>query len=97
MVRYLQAAIGAAVVLVTSLAAHAADLSVTSIYKARPSVASAPGWTGFYLGGATSGSKRDDAPLGSATGDELVKGMLFGITAASTGQSGKLGYGIEDK
>ena len=99
MVRLLRVVIGPAVVLATSLAAQAADLSMTPIYKARPSVASAPTWTGFQLGptgAAATGAKRHDTALGSTASDELAKGMLFGITAGSNRQSGKLGYGIED-
>ena len=98
MTRLLRVVIGSAAGLAMSLTAHAADLSMTPIYKARPSVVSAPTWTGFYLspaGGTAASAKRDDTPLGSATGDELVKGMLFGLTASTNRQPGSLGYDID--
>lgn len=63
MVRFPQAVTGLAAALVTSFTAHAADLSMTPIYKARPSAA-APAWSGSYYLGAAAGTRAKASPSG---------------------------------
>jgi hypothetical protein len=92
MARFVRASIGTAVLVAMSVAAHAADLSVTPIYKTRTSVEQTIPWRGFYLGATGSsatGKSQDTAPR-SATDGAFFKSM----TAGANERSGVLVYGV---
>ena len=92
MARFVRVAIGSAVLVAISVAAPAADLSVTPIYKTRPSVEQSTTWRGFYLGNAGSsatGKSQDTAPR-PGTDNTLPRS----IAAGAYERSGVLVYGI---
>ena len=92
MARFVSVAIDSAVLVAISVAAQAADLSVTPIYKTRPSVEQSTTWRGFYLGNAGSsatGKSQDMAPRPS-TDHTLSKS----IAAGANERSGVLVYGV---
>ena len=92
MARFVRVAIGSAVLVAISVAAPAADLSVTPIYKTRPSAEQSTAWRGFYLGDAgrsATGKSQDTAPQ-RGTDNTLSKS----IAAGAYERSDVLVYGV---
>ena len=92
MARFVRVSIGTAVLVAMSVAAQAADLSVTPIYKTRTSIEQATPWRGFYLGPAGSsatGKIQDTAPRSATDGT-----FFRSITAGTHERSGVLVYGV---
>jgi hypothetical protein len=96
MARFARASIGLAGLVAITVAARAADLSVTPIYQTRPSVEQVTPWRGFYLGGAGSavaGKSQDRAPR-SVADNTATSAPSSGVAAGAYGWSNVLVYGV---